>query len=498
MKKYICVFTLMLLSVFANAQDATDGLRLSQTNLIGTARFRAMSGAFGALGGDLSSLNVNPAGSAVFVNNQISITASNVNINNNSTYFGKKTNDSENSFDLNQAGGVFVFEDKRSDWGKFALGLNYENADNFNNRIYSGGVNPTKSVTQYFVSNANGFTTNTLSNFFYDELNFAGQQASLAYNSYLINPVNVTTPATNTAYVANIKATGNFYQENEYKTIGNNGKLSFNASAEYKKTLYLGINLNSHFTDFRKISSLYEDYLGATNANATQGVQSLRFKNDLHTFGSGFSMQIGAIIKAKDARFGLAYESPTWYTLNDELKQSLATDCANCPKPSYNEDPNVINTYDPYKLKTPSKFTGSFAYIFGKSGLISIDYVYKDYSAMLFKPEADFKSVNNIYKTIFREKASELRVGIEKRIKKWSLRGGYSLEQSPYKNKAIMGDQTGYSAGLGYNFGGTKLDLSYSNSKKTYNDQFLSTGFTETAKIDSNRNNITFTVGFEL
>jgi hypothetical protein len=39
-------------------------LRYSQDNLNGTARFRAM-GAFGALGGDLSSLNVNPAGSAI-------------------------------------------------------------------------------------------------------------------------------------------------------------------------------------------------------------------------------------------------------------------------------------------------------------------------------------------------------------------------------------------------------------------------------------------------
>jgi hypothetical protein len=39
-----------------------------------------MSGAFGALGGDLSSLNVNPAGSAVFSNNQMGLTLSNYNV----------------------------------------------------------------------------------------------------------------------------------------------------------------------------------------------------------------------------------------------------------------------------------------------------------------------------------------------------------------------------------------------------------------------------------
>jgi hypothetical protein len=50
-------------------------MRYSQDNLTGTARYRAMS-AFGALG-DLSSLNVNPAGSAVFSNNQMGLTLSN-------------------------------------------------------------------------------------------------------------------------------------------------------------------------------------------------------------------------------------------------------------------------------------------------------------------------------------------------------------------------------------------------------------------------------------
>jgi hypothetical protein len=48
---------------------------VTQDNLNGTARFRAM-GCIGALGGDLSSLNVNPAGSAIN-NNEVTITLSN-------------------------------------------------------------------------------------------------------------------------------------------------------------------------------------------------------------------------------------------------------------------------------------------------------------------------------------------------------------------------------------------------------------------------------------
>ena len=65
-----------------HSQEIADALRYSQNNLTGTARFQAMSGAFGALGGDFSSLNINPAGSAIFLNNQVGFTLSNYNVKN--------------------------------------------------------------------------------------------------------------------------------------------------------------------------------------------------------------------------------------------------------------------------------------------------------------------------------------------------------------------------------------------------------------------------------
>jgi hypothetical protein len=65
--KKIIIFILSLASgLTTNAQDITDAVRYSYTSIEGSARFRALSGAFGALGGDLSAINVNPAGSAVF------------------------------------------------------------------------------------------------------------------------------------------------------------------------------------------------------------------------------------------------------------------------------------------------------------------------------------------------------------------------------------------------------------------------------------------------
>ena len=47
------------------AQSAIDAYNLSQSDLRGTSRFMSMAGAFGALGGDLSTLTQNPAGIGV-------------------------------------------------------------------------------------------------------------------------------------------------------------------------------------------------------------------------------------------------------------------------------------------------------------------------------------------------------------------------------------------------------------------------------------------------
>ena len=57
-----------------SAQSAIDAYSLSQGDLRGTARFMSMAGAFGALGGDLSTLNQNPAGIGVYRSSEIGVT----------------------------------------------------------------------------------------------------------------------------------------------------------------------------------------------------------------------------------------------------------------------------------------------------------------------------------------------------------------------------------------------------------------------------------------
>lgn len=500
MKKFVFLLAASL-SLSVQGQDISDAVRFAQENLNGTARFRAMGGAFGALGGDFSSININPAGSVVFANSQAGFTLSNFNNSNDSNFFGTNKNKSNNSLDLSQAGGVYVFknEDKRSDWKKFAVALNYENIKDFNNSFFSAGTN-SNSVANYFLSYANGLPLSIVngSQYSYSDLYYNEQQAYLGYGAYVINEA-ADYSDTNMNYVSLVPAGGSYYQENKLYATGYNGKLSFNGSAQYKDVLTVGVNLNSHFFDYYQSTHFYES--NANNTSATDVlVKRLKFDNDLYTYGNGFSFQIGTIYKPiKEVRFGIAYQSPTWLRLTDELTQSIAA-VSGTSTTEYQPDvvnPGITMLFEPYRLQTPSKWTGSFAYIFGKKGLISFDYATKNYSKTKYTPKQEFTNSNANLRNLLTS-TNEYRLGAEYRIKKVSLRAGYRFEQSPYKDKITIGDLTAYSGGIGYNFGATKLDLAYSTSNQNSKQQFFTQGLTDAASIQSKNNTVCLTLLFEL
>jgi long-subunit fatty acid transport protein len=503
MKKHILILFIAFYLNTSNAQNISDALLYSNNNVNGTARFRAMSGAFGALGGDFSSINVNPAGSAIFLNNQFSVTLSSFNTKNNSNYFGSKVPTNETNFDINQAGIVLVLESDNEDWGKFVIASNYENIT-LNNSMFTFGNNPNNSVANYFLSYANpglynsNIALSTLESSFYEDLDIRGQQAFLGYQGYIINvdPNNLN----NDTYISNVPA-GDFYQENYIESTGYNGKLSMNFATQYKEKYYFGLNLNSHFTDYTKTTTFYEE----NDNSQTTGLKRLVFENYQNTYGNGFSFQLGAIAKLNSSlRVGLSYESPTWYRLNDEKIQLLKTSGYNYGTP---ENPNIsqqvvdsdfLLKYPTYKLQTPSKWTGSLAYVFGKSGLISLDYSLKDYSKTRFKPNDSFFRPLNATIESQLDLVNELRIGGEYRIKEWSLRAGFSYEESPYKNKKVLGDTNGFSTGFGYNFGSTKLDLAYAYSQRKSQQGFFTQGFTYGPNVTTKNNTVSLTLVFEL
>ena len=506
MKKFLTLFIILATISSTNSQALADALLYANDNLSGTGRYRSMSGAFGALGGDFSSINVNPAGSAVFLNNQVGITLSNFNTRNKSNYFESKIGTENNAFDINQAGGILVFNNLnlKNDWKKIVFAINYENVSNFNNSLDTFGDNPSNSIADYFLSYANpGFynTTiplSTVADSFYEDLDIRNQQAYLGYQGYVIN-VDPNNPGNDT-YVSNVGG-GNFYHENYMETSGLNGKVSVNFATQYKDKFYFGLNINSHFTDYTKTTTFYEENDNSPNS----GLKRLLFENYQNTYGKGFSFQLGAIAKVTDKfRTGVSYESPTWYRLTDEKQQFLRTagyNYGNPSNPNLSEqivDSDFLLIYPTYNLQTPSKWTGSLAYVFGKQGLISVDYSIKDYSKTRFKSnDSFFRPLNSSIESQLNA-ASELRIGAEYRIKEWSLRGGYRYEQSPYQDNKVVGDLSGFSTGFGYNFGTTRLDMAYAYSQRKSQQSFFSQGFTDGPTVTTKNNTISLTLLFEL
>ena len=92
-KKLILNFCFVLFFNLTNGQTINDAITYNLTDLSGSARFTAMAGAFGAIGGDLSAISINPASSSVFLLNQFSISSisyenkTNTNFSNNITQY---------------------------------------------------------------------------------------------------------------------------------------------------------------------------------------------------------------------------------------------------------------------------------------------------------------------------------------------------------------------------------------------------------------------------
>ena len=505
MKKPISIILGLVSMFYSYGQNISDAIRYTSETTLGTARFNSMSGAFGALGGDLSAVSVNPAGSAIFETSHISLSASNINTSNKAE-FGSSSNSqkiNKGSLDMNQVGAVFVFKNRNDNsvYNKVTASIFCEQLQNHNNEFLATGVT-SNSISSYFSEFANGLRLDEISALEDESISqaynaigyyngYAHQQAFLGYESYILEPEEYSSE--NSTYFSNI-APGEFNQEYSYSSTGYNGKLSFNLGIQYNKKLYFGINLNSHFINYERSTYLFEN-----NINPSSIINQVDFENSLLTTGNGFSLQLGSIFKINNfIRLGMAYDSPTWLTLREETTQYLAT-FDNTENIRTIINPTVVNVFPEYKIKTPAKITGSAAFIFSDKGLLSLDFSRKDYTSIRLSSNSSYgytQENNQITSSL--KAANSLRVGAEIRHKKISYRGGYKLEESPYKNDNLYGDLNGFSLGLGYYFTNSRLDISYQNSTREMDKQLYQTGNLESARLNTNNSNISVTLSMSL
>ena len=520
MKNKLTIILFLLLgtvySIFG--QNITDALNYSSDSYQGTARFTSMSGAFGALGGDLSAIAVNPAGSAIFNNGHFSISFGSDSKANSASVLNSKNEFTKNNITLNQIGGVITFEnlDKQTNWGKISLAITYNQTKNNFNEFSIYNFSNNNSIDSYFLNNANGLRLDQISAFDGESITdayidigniygFSHQQAFLGYESFIIEPNEYTND--NSTYYSNIQP-GLFNQTYRSIARGYNGKLTANIGMQYNKNIYVGVNLNSHFIDYDNYTIFSE-----TNENGDPGqfrVNGVYFENRLSTLGEGFSAQFGMISKISDVvRIGFTYDSPTWFTISEETSQYLETSMIDELDESslLVTNPNSINIYEDYELKMPSKITASGAFVFKNFGLISFDYSRQDYSSMKFKPENDnyFSNINQDINSTLKE-INTYRVGAEIISDRFSFRGGYMTQDSPYNSSNVPHSASedydnnfddsvsSFSLGIGYKLNQSTLDISFVKINKTNYKRLFDTGLTNQAKIDTDNTMITVSI----
>lgn len=505
MKNHILFISALLASaLFCEAQTVNDGLLYGQQdNLFGTARYRGLSGAFGALGGDLTAVGQNPAGSVIFNNHYASFSTVFSNKENTGEYFDSRSTADDSDLSFNQFGGVLVFKSTEGNsLSKFAIGLNHDTTRQYDDNTFLNGVSNI-SISEYFLNNANGLAldnfetqpgedVSSLYQFLGEEVGFDAQQGLLGFQGFIIDPVDGTN-LDNTQYTS-ATGTGSFTQAYQVVSRGSQGKTSFNIAGQFANRWSVGLNLNGHFIDSNRFTGFRE-----VNGNADATTTDVEFNNTLDTNGSGFSFQLGAIGNITESlRVGATYESPTWYSIEETLSQEVFTTRIEDGQTLFTDvQPNVVNVFLPYNLRTPGSVTGSIAYIFGTSGLISLDYSSRDYTQLQFETGvSEAFDNNNDFINQNLQRANTIRIGGEYRIERLTLRGGYRMVESPYEDKSIIDDLTGVSLGLGYNWGNTTLDLSYDRSERNFSQQLFDTGLTTAGSINNITSNVVLSLGF--
>jgi len=459
MKKFLFLMGGLLSSLAINAQVISysdAAILFSGEDNNGTARFNAMSGAFGALGGDLSAGDINPAGLAVFNNSETSISFGLRNTDILSSFYGTSNANNDDYFNLTQAGGVMIFNNHRnSNWSKIALGFNYTLAKDFENNYITEG----NSGESDFIVGPTG-------------------TSNLNYDPYL----NYDNDISNDIFYNDVEGQffGNF-------TTGQNEKFTFSIAGQYNEKLFMGLSVVTHSLEYYQ-RTLFEHSSNDGNANLLDA----SLLQELYTFGDGVGFNIGFIAKpSNEVRLGLAYQTPVWYNLTEEFVEDLEISVSNDAE-LYMENSDV-NIFD-YKMNTPSKLTGSFAYILGKEGLISFDYTYKNFTNTTLKPTSEFVDENDLFANALKN-TSTFNVGAEWRLDNVSFRGGYHFEESPYEDAINSDNIKGYSLGVGFKFGGNvKLDLAYQNSTNTDIYSFLNVDGVSPAELDINNDRFTATI----
>lgn len=492
------------------AQEPADGLRFSYlTQNGGTARTQAIGGAGASLGGEFSSLFINPAGLGFYKTGDFVITPNFSIKSNKVTYLNNQENSDKNNFNLGATGLVFSIPSTSEKVSNISVGIGINRVADFNNHIYYKGRNNQTSYSEKYLEEL--IRDNVT------DPNDAAQNypygTSLALNTYLINPTydgggNVD------GYSSQANPATGLDQEQTINTTGGITDISIGAAANLQDKWYFGGSFSVPYLSYKRDATYREN---DASGNPNNGFSFFETKESLQTSGMGIGAKLGVIYKPISyLRFGLSIHTPTYYLLTDNYVTSVATDLEGTGGAGIKYQSSTDLTggeplVSKYYLSTPWRFMVSGTLLFNEianverqKGFITADVEFVNYKNISFKnanndanAQTYYSSVNNAIKNMY-QNAINVRVGGELKFNTYMVRLGGSYFGNPYQNQNA--DVFKLSSGLGYRNKGMFFDLTYiySFNKDFHSPYYLEDKPNNSAFYKNNMGTIVATLGFKI
>ncbi|MFT4153112.1 hypothetical protein [Parafilimonas sp.] len=479
----------------------------------GTARSVSVGGAIGALGGDITSSSVNPAGLGFYKTSEVVFSPSFLMNNNKSDYRGSALdNIKKSTFQLGTTGVVFGGKMSRPDRSAaFSISLNQ--LASYNNKISYSGLNDYSSYSEQYLEQlvADNASVQSASN----DYPFG---SSLAFFTYLID--SISSPSGGLLGYRSLVPVGDgnsVQQQYDETTGGGLYEVSFGFASNHSDKLLLGASINVPLSFYTQdISYTETDPTGNTNNDFAYSTFTQK-----HTLnGYGINARLGLIYRPEQSlRLGLAIHTPSFMSYTDKLKAAITTDTEDYAGVQTSKSSDFDNAVErtQYNEITPYKIVASAAYVFREvenvklqKGFITADIEYVNHRGSRFLQQADddgyysddlndyYKSLNDIIKSYYKG-AFNFRLGGEIKFSPYSIRLGGAYYGSPYDDKQLKANRIMAAGGLGYRNHGFFIDLAIA---QTFNKDVsfpyrLSDKANTYASLKNNRLNVLLTAGFK-
>ena len=446
MKKIgMIVSVLALCGGTAFSQSQLDAYNYAKRDLSGTARYLSMGGAFGALGGDVSAIHTNPAGLAIYRSSEIVTTLSLSSVSANTDWLGSKVDDNRMRFNFDNIAYVGYFP-TANDEGimSWNVGFSYNRLKNFSRNyttMTGGGLHT--SLSDYIASRAYGVPSDWFlsgENYNpYDNGDIGDWLSILGYDAGYIDAYNDNKSEYYSAF-------GDYNTNGEWEPYALQGgqlKVSERGSVD-QYDLAFGMNISDilFLGASVAITDLSYSYESTYDEEFVNG-NYLYLDNYLETDGTGYSLNVGAIVRPSDYfRLGVAYNSPTWFKMTDRYQGWAGSYLTFMDAQSGALKERAIDTRTPdyayydYEYRTPDKWIFSAAAILGTTALISVDYELTNYQKMrMYNTDGSSNAFTNQDITNNFKIGNTIRAGAEVKVTpQFAVRAGVAYSDSPLKD----------------------------------------------------------------